>query len=706
MRKIEIGSFLHRDRFVPHADITRRCLRHPPIRSVRVKQIHRVLFIALLALAAIFFFSSSFAFAVSKKQNASPVILISVDTLRADVLGCYGNRKALTPHIDTIARGGTLFYQISSQIPLTLPSHTSLLTSTYPFFNRIEENGEKVPSTSLTLAAILKSRGYHTAAFIGGFTLDRQFGLNLGFDLYDSPFGPHGKFATKRPGELVVCSAIHWLNQNSNHPFFLFLHLFDLHRPYTLPSARGLVGYPGYDIELRYVDQVLGEFWQYLAAKDLLAKSLIVFTSDHGESLGEHGEETHQYFIYQSTVWVPLIFHWPAGAGPYPARVNQPASLIDVAPTILQFLGIPRPRQFQGQSLFDLLNTRSHAAPRKVYSESVYARDHFGCSALRSLRIGHYKYIEAPKPELYDLQTDPHELRNLYSHKTALAESMRHQLVGLEAQFAPSGPRAEPKELSKGTLDLLGSLGYTELGYPGARPRSSGCDPKDRLAEYRLYGHAIMEAQTENWPAAIRAFSQVLREDPQNVFSRYYLAVCYFHTRKLDGAVKELERTKELSPYFSRAYKLLGSIWLEEGKYAQAQKEFGQLLLLTPDDYEANYNVGVLAIRKGDFQEGIRRFEKAAEADPQSFIAHNELGLAYLRTGNPSQAEIEFKQAISLRPKDAAPHYHCGTALLELDRKAAATAEFEEALADDPTFLPARQALDKLEKSAARPAIQ
>src|SRR3974390_180203 len=244
-------------------------------------------------------------------QPSTPVILISVDTLRADHLSCYQAGRRPTPHIDSLTKNGTLFSEVSSPYPLTLPAHVALLTSTYPFANGVLDNGVPLKSTAITLATVLKSAGYRTGAFVGSFILDRRFGLNRGFDVYDGPLDLHKKAASgaierKRPGAQVAAAATRWLATNSGAPFFLFPHLYDLHLPYDLPG--------GYSAELSYLDRVLGDFFAFLEKRGLLEKSLIVFTSDHGEGLGDHGESTHGYFVYQSTLHVPLIFHWPAGS--------------------------------------------------------------------------------------------------------------------------------------------------------------------------------------------------------------------------------------------------------------------------------------------------------------------------------------------------------------------------------------------------------
>jgi len=343
-----------------------------------------------------------FATVSNATPPSPPIILISVDTLRADRLGCYGSRAQKTPHLDAIANGGTLYSQVTAQVPLTLPSHLSLLTSTYPFSNGVEDNGQSVPPNTITLAGILRSRGYRTAAFVGGYVLDRRICLVKVFADYDCPFWPSPVGETdaadlKRLGGDVVRSATSWIEQNSTGPFFIFLHLFDLHTPENLPPALK-ARFPGsrYDAELAYVDEVVGQFWEFLRGRGLLDKALIVFLSDHGESLGDHGENTHGYFIYQSTLSVPLIIHWPAQrSGPFgrgPQRVETPVSLMGVAPTILQFAGIPSPSTFQGKSLLE------KQQQEEIYSESLYGHNHFNTSGLFSIRAGQYKYIHAPKP--------------------------------------------------------------------------------------------------------------------------------------------------------------------------------------------------------------------------------------------------------------------------------------------------------------------
>ena len=568
---------------------------------------------------------------LAAEKPQTPVILISVDTLRADHLSCYGYRPVNTTHIDAIAEGGTLFTEVNSQVPLTLPSHVSLFTSTYPFWNGIEDNAQPLAAGAVTLATVLRSLGYQTAAFVGGFVLDRRFGLNQGFDVYDSPFDPQGSSGIepsdlKRPGEEVVHAATQWLQKNSRHPFFLFLHLYDLHTPYGLtPSQRARYGGGGYDAVLRYIDETLGEFWSSLAEQHLPERALIILLADHGESLGEHGEKTHGYFVYQSTLRVPLIIHWPANQKSFPARVTDPASLLDVAPTILQFLGTSRPSQFQGQSLLQSLSHEAAGNSREIYSESLYAQRHYGCSPLLCLRVGHYKYIEAPKRELYDLSRDPGESHNLYAANATLALSYRQRLLDLRARYSPRHP-VQAQAVDPALVERLASLGYVATTTSRHFDSESGPDPKDRLDDYAETHHAItlayagqlrssaallqavlnrhpdlvdtrnilamLQQKLDEQPQALANFQKVLQEDPLNLMAHYNAGLSYFQMNRLDEATKELQAAVAIASasvggieQAVPAEELLGRICLQKNDYQRAREQFTHLLNAAPHDF-------------------------------------------------------------------------------------------------------------------------
>jgi choline-sulfatase len=522
----------------------------------------------------------------------TPVILISIDTLRADHLSAYGYKGVATPNIDSFADHGTLFTDAQCQIPLTLPSHNSLLTSSYPFENRIEENGERVAGSAVTLATVLKAHGYQTAAIIGSVFLEKQMGLDRGFDFYDSPFsfeafsrisgslfyGGTARNAygvrDRRDGALVLRGANQWLAANRGKPAFLFMHFFDLHEPHDVP------GVAGYDAKLQYLDRLLGAFKQSLIRSGWWDRSLVVLFSDHGESLGEHGEQTHGYFIYQSTASVPLIFHWPAGAAARPAQATNPVGLIDVAPAILDFLHIPVPPSFEGRSLLN------NDAQRAVFTESVYSHDAFGWAALRSLRVGPLKYIDAPKPELYDLGKDPKELTNLFTKNPTEALPLRRRLESLLARYAPKTTTSD--QVSPDTKATLGSLGYLSAG-----PRSvaSGADPKDRLPQFQLYEKAENYLLSGNLDAAIATLKQILTQDPKNTLAQRDLGVAY----------------------------------VAKGLYPQARTALERVVATAPDDYVGQFELGLTFEHLGLMKEAREHLQAACKISPGAEQCKKEL---------------------------------------------------------------------------------
>ena len=483
-----------------------------------------------------------------------PVIMISIDTLRADHVSAMR-----TPNISSFGERGTIYTQIDAQVPLTLPSHTSLMTSTYPFENRVEVNGEPVPAGAVTLASVLRANGYRTGAFIGSVILDRANGLDQGFDVYDSPFRGG---SVRRDASLVIRAARQWLEKSKGQPAFAFVHLYDLHTPYTLPQVAGLrPNAAGYDAELQYIDQTLGRFREALIKDGWWDQALIVVLADHGESLGDHGETSHGYFAYESTLHVPLIFHWPAGSAKYPERVAQAAGLIDVAPSILEFLRIPAPPSFAGTSLLP------GRGERAVYGESIYPLDTFGWAALTTLRSGSYKYINAPRAEFYDLAKDPGERNNVVASHASEAQAMKTRLQELMARYPPKQTAATPR-ISARTRAILGSLGYTAGGKQAARKEQA--DPKDKLVEAEAYENGLTFLYSGQYGQAIRVLDRIAVQDPRNLPAQTALGEAYLRSGNAARALVLWQQALEKDPEYRPAADSIGEYWLARRDFEKA----------------------------------------------------------------------------------------------------------------------------------------
>jgi Tfp pilus assembly protein PilF len=567
---------------------------------------------------------------------------------------------------------------------------------------------------------------------VGGFVLDRRFGLDRGFEVYDSPFDLHKKTATdvgdlKRPGAQVTAAAMRWMERNPTSPFFLFLHLYDLHTPYDLPRDSHLRhGETGYGAELAEVDRLVGEFVKFLDRRELLNKTLLVFTSDHGEGLDDHGESTHGYFIYQSTLRVPLIIRLPSGERRIkPDHLDEPASILDIAPTVLSAIGLAQPTQMQGHSLIQ------PRGAEEIYSESLYARNHFGCAALHSVRVGHYKYIDAPQPELYDLSSDPGELKNLYTQQKVKATALGERLLALRSRF-PTSRSPLNKAPNPETVNALRSLGYLSGSTSSSRIESR-IDPKDRILDFEQFGRAnalasagqiaesngLLEELGHKLPEvtdirislglnrqrlgefakAADEFRSVVEHDPLNARAHFDLAISFFRLNQADSAVKELKAALAIEPWYTRAEELLANIYLQKRDYQQARASLEHILSVDPDNYTAHYNLGVLAAMQQNWSEAQQQVLWALRTDFQSAEAHNMLGSIYLRRGELDQARTEFREAIHCQAQFVSAHFNLALVLQKEGKKEEAANELRATLKLDPEFEAARTALDHLESS-------
>jgi arylsulfatase A-like enzyme len=423
------------------------------------------------------------------------VLLVTLDTTRADRIGAYGFRGIETPWLDRLAREGVVFGQAASSAPLTLPAHSSLFTGRLPAQHGVRENGMVLRSSEITLATVLKAHGFQTAAVTGSFVVASQWGLNRGFDVYlDAVAGDRtdqpGRRAPHRKANEVADRALDWLQQHEASRFFAWLHFYDAHAPYDPPEPyRTTYSAHPYLGEIAFVDEQLGRVLAFLEARGSLDRTIVVVIGDHGESLGEHGERTHGLFVYESVMRVPFIIRTPF-TRLQGRRVDEPTRSIDMMPTVLDLLGISSPAGVRGRSVAALMTGAERGWDLETYSESMYPRDYFGWSELRASRLGRFKVILAPRPELYDLVADPAESRNVYTEHRVLADRMAARVRAIERALADTGPEPPALPADHEVRDRLASLGYVAaISRAVVADEAALPDPKDQIELYnRIIG--------------------------------------------------------------------------------------------------------------------------------------------------------------------------------------------------------------------------
>jgi arylsulfatase A-like enzyme/Tfp pilus assembly protein PilF len=629
--------------------------------------------------------------ALGGEPGAEPpsVIVITIDTLRADHLGCYGYPNIQTRHMDELARASARFTRAYTPVPVTLPAHTALFTGSFPMATGVHDfSGNKLPEQAVTLASALRAKGYATAAFIGSAVLDSRFGLNQGFDTYFD----HFEFSRldeahldqmERRGDQVMDEALNWLKLGPRRPFFLWVHLYDPHDPYQPPEpyATRYRGHP-YDGEIAFDDAQVGRLFTFLKQNNLYERSVIVLAGDHGEALGEHGERTHGFFVYDSTLHIPLLIRIPGAA---PRVVEDEVSLVDVTPTVLQALSIPIPATVQGRSLLALVLGRATGSASDLYAESYLPLLHFRWSQLRSLRSRGMKYIDAPRPEIYDTRTDPKELKNLYSTRHTLAHEMRDRLFALIRRFTPAGGGAAEKELTDpALLERLRSLGYVAVS-AGTFAEASGKplpDPKDRIQVYELVAEAMADGQHGRYGESLRKLREAEKTEPDSLSIRYLMALDYYRMKDFPRALEQFQRALQINPQFSLAAYYLGVTQLEVGDLAGAQASFLKVLELDSTNFSAAYNLGALYTRQKRVDDAIQSFQRAVQIFPDYALAREALGELYLYLNRTDDAVRELERAVAVAPEMRKAHFHLGRAYQALGRTADAEREFK--LAQQP----------------------
>jgi arylsulfatase A-like enzyme/Flp pilus assembly protein TadD len=585
------------------------------------------------------------------------VVFISIDTLRADRLGCYGYGEIETPNIDRLAGDAALFENVATVTPLTLPAHASIFTGLGPLKHGIIDNfGYLLDEDEVTLAEVLRERGFATGGFVGSFVLDARWGLAQGFDTYfdrfDAPTGGVKTLqANQRPGDEVLEPALEWIRNQKEKPFFVFIHFYDPHTPYDPPepyrTRYGSDTSGRYDGEVAFVDSLVGRLVSVLEEQGLYEETLIVLLGDHGESLGEHGEDTHGMFIYDATVRVPLVIKSPG----YRRSVRVPSQVrtIDVMPTVLDLLGIEAPDSVEGVSLRPLLRDPESDLGLLAYVESHYPRLHFGWAPLRGFRDDRYKYVEAPLGELYDLTRDPEESRNLFGDHPDVVKKFAERIRQIEE--TSSTPQKGPQVLDAETEQRLQALGYVTASVSGTSSVEDWmklADPKEKIDIF----NRVTEATNLN----------LVGED--------------------ELAVDLLTSVIEEAPDVELAYTILGNLYLKRREYREAESVFRAALERMGETFNATYGLALSYKGQGRLEEAAMGFDRSVTLDTSRVRAVFQLAEVELLRGRRSEAETLLREHLDKRP-DTSLYLVLADALLAQGKSSEARAILQDAANKD-----------------------
>jgi arylsulfatase A-like enzyme/thioredoxin-like negative regulator of GroEL len=632
------------------------------------------------------------AFAAKAPRHTRPnIILITLDTTRADRMGFLGSKLGLTPNLDSVARQGIVFTRAYSHVPLTTASHTTILTGTYPQYNHVVDFGVPLSAKLPYLPDLLHQQGYHTAAFVGSLVLDpldgTAPGFDRGFDTYDAGFRlrPRGKDRYKtverRAGE-VVDRALAWLNKHPGGPFFLWVHLYDAHDPYDPPPPyKSRYASAPYDGEIAYADSAVGKLLSTLRAKGLYDSALLAIMADHGEALGEHGEQTHGVFLYDETLHVPLLLKLPAdrAAG---RKIETRVGLVDVAPTILQEAGLAIPPAIQGASLLAMIKVASGAASqdRPAYAETDYPHRAFGWSSLRALRTGKYLYIQAPEKELYDQASDPKAAHNLSTSAKAVTDTLAAQLDSFRAKTATSIP--ELAGVTPEQAEKLQALGYvaSDATKPDAKAgASTGPDPKGKIEVANLLHNAMFDIEDARYQEAIPRLERVLAEQPGMPVAEMQLGVAQARLNNYDKALPHLQKAVQLIPDSGMGHYELGLALFETGDWKSAAPQFEAAVARAPRWADAHFSLASVYARIDRVREAMTELDTALGLSPDHYRANLLRGRILSLERNPEQAVANLQKAAEVQPDSVEAHLFLGDCYAQLGRQDDAKREHAEA---------------------------
>lgn len=638
---------------------------------------------------------------VALAETPPNIVLITLDTTRADRMGFLGSKRGLTPNLDVLAQQSAIFTRAYSQAPLTSVSHATILSGTYPQYHQVLDFPMPLAKELPYAPDILHARGYHTAAIIGSVALDLAGapGFDRGFDKYDAAFTHHTLQGQSRYGPVerraadVVSRGLDWLTQHPQGPFFLWLHLYDAHDPYDPPEPyKTKYASELYDGEIAYADSAVGTFLQELKARGLYDGAMIAVMADHGESLGAHGEDTHGVFLYDETIQVPLLIKLPRGTAEQ--KIDNRVELVDVMPTMLQVAGIPVPAEVQGESLLRLIKTPADDTTmetwrdRPAYAESDYGLLAFGWSAVQSLRTGKYLFVRAPRRELYDQSLDKQAEHNIALQSSAVADTLTARIDAFR-QKTLSKRELAPAILDVATQQKLASLGYVSSTnkLPNAGDLFKGPDPKDEIRVSNGVHRADNLLDGGHYVEAIAVLQQLVFNEHATGAVYYHLGGAYMKLQQYDKAIPPLRKAVELEPALVTAKMDLGRSLLKIKDFDGAAKVFEGMVTETPPPLEAHLLLEVAYARAERNDDTIKECRRVLQMLPDHFASHLFLGEALVKTGKPTEGLAELQRAAEIHPNDPRPHLSLAYTYDQLGLKNDAereTARAESLIGDTP----------------------
>ena len=588
------------------------------------------------------------------------VVVVTLDTLSARHLSQYGNDRIETPAFGRVAGEGVLFEQATATVPLTLPSHTSMFTGTYPMSHGVRDNGGYyVPEDAETLAEVLRDAGYRTGGFVAAFVVDSRWGLDQGFDRYydDFNFREFERISldsVQRPGDEVMDAALAWMNEVKEERFFSWIHLYDPHWPYEAPEpwASRVSGYSDapYDAEVLFTDSLIGQLLNWLDESALADDTLLVLIGDHGESLGRHREGAHGFFIYDASMQVPFLLRAPYRQIGRGLRVPAQVRGIDLMPTVLGLVGVPVPEPVQGVSLAPLADGSESDLGLWAYSESLYPRNHYGWSPLRSLRNGLLHFISAPRPELFEVLADPGEATNLAPDRPGQVRQLQARLDQLVAELGNEGAEEQaPETLDEATRAQLAALGY--LG-GSSRVRVNEdeplADPKDKIVLYNLLKAAGTDSTEERVEEAMTKVRRVLAEDSGILEAHFILGNLFVKQEEWDGAIGAYREALSLDPEYKSAILGLADAYRLADRLDEAAAGYRRLLELDPNDNQAFYHLAEIHAAREEYEAALEVLAGLEATGEERAPAHNLKGECLLSLGRLDEAEAEFRLALEM----------------------------------------------------------